>query len=325
MGQEEELMSFTPGHERARDQEAPTSAMREMTAHRRGGEVSRRRSSKRASCCASSDRRLDAHRHRGEGANRLPDAAALRDDDLLRHRVAHAVPRGLAIEQPPQASREGVLRPAPGPDRDRDRPTPARPVPADPRGSRSSRATACRAASAASACRSATCPRSSRAARSRPEMVKIQERVARRGSAQRPRRGRATLCANCGEPLRADCLVNYRRKAWQDAAGELRVTLDSGLAFYRPPDDLWDRDWALLRSTLGDVGRERAAPRARDQVAATQPAWLPRAPSASKASSSPRSASSRQHRAPSMAEARRPLAAAFGWLAHARHRELRDL
>ncbi len=63
----------------------------------------------------------------------------------------------------------------------------------------------------------------------------------------------AALCASCAEPMRADCLVNYRRVAWQDPQGELRVTIDTQLACFRPPDDLWNRDWALVRSSLGSV------------------------------------------------------------------------
>ena len=63
----------------------------------------------------------------------------------------------------------------------------------------------------------------------------------------------AALCASCAEPMRADCLVNYRRVAWQDPQGALRVTIDTQLACFRPPDDLWNRDWALVRSSLGSV------------------------------------------------------------------------
>jgi len=61
----------------------------------------------------------------------------------------------------------------------------------------------------------------------------------------------AALCASCAEPLGADCLVNYRRTAWQDDAGSLRVTIDTQLAYFAPPADLWRRDWALVRPTLG--------------------------------------------------------------------------
>jgi hypothetical protein len=31
----------------------------------------------------------------------------------------------------------------------------------------------------------------------------------------------------------------------------VRVTIDTGLAFYAPPADLWQRNWALVRPTLG--------------------------------------------------------------------------
>jgi len=51
--------------------------------------------------------------------------------------------------------------------------------------------------------------------------------------------------------VRADCLVNYRRLAWQDPSSSVRVTLDVQLAFYAPPADLWTRDFALVRETLG--------------------------------------------------------------------------
>lgn len=82
------------------------------------------------------------------------------------------------------------------------------------------------------------------------EMIAIQETV-HGADARAVLDSVAELCARCAEPLRADCLVNYRRHAWQDAAGELRITIDSALAFFAPPADLWNRDWALVRPTLG--------------------------------------------------------------------------
>jgi hypothetical protein len=89
-----------------------------------------------------------------------------------------------------------------------------------------------------------------------PEMVKIQEETYGR-DARAVLSAVAELCASCAEPMRADCLVNYRRLAWQDPEGELRVTVDSSLAFFAPPDDLWARDWALVRQSLGpSVGAE---------------------------------------------------------------------
>lgn len=40
------------------------------------------------------------------------------------------------------------------------------------------------------------------------------------------------------KPLRPDCIAHYRRRAWQDDDEGLRVTLDTELAFYRPPNKL---------------------------------------------------------------------------------------
>lgn len=61
----------------------------------------------------------------------------------------------------------------------------------------------------------------------------------------------AAFVSRYHEPLRPDCVVNYRRIAWQDADGTLRLTLDLGLAFFRPPADLWSRRTALTRESLG--------------------------------------------------------------------------
>ena len=106
-----------------------------------------------------------------------------------------------------------------------------------------------------------------------PEMVEL----------QRPHHGEASsamlaevaaICGRHGEPVQADCLVNYRRLAWQDDAGTLRLTLDLHLAFSRPPADLFARRQALVRETLGDaVGRD---PRCVLEVKslAAPPAWL---------------------------------------------------
>lgn len=106
-----------------------------------------------------------------------------------------------------------------------------------------------------------------------PEMVKIQEHAYGQ-DARGVLAAVAQLCASCSEPMRADCLVNYRRAAWQDPAGALRVTIDSSLAFFAPPPDLWKRTWALVRPTLGaPVGAE---PRRVLEVKShgDPPAWL---------------------------------------------------
>jgi hypothetical protein len=43
------------------------------------------------------------------------------------------------------------------------------------------------------------------------------------------------LCMLASGPLRPDCVAQYRRRAWQDASETLRITLDTELAFHRPP------------------------------------------------------------------------------------------
>jgi hypothetical protein len=41
------------------------------------------------------------------------------------------------------------------------------------------------------------------------------------------------LCGEAEGPLRPACIAHYRRRAWQDASGSTRVTLDTELTFYR--------------------------------------------------------------------------------------------
>lgn len=59
------------------------------------------------------------------------------------------------------------------------------------------------------------------------------------------------LCARFDSPLRADCIVNYRRRAWQDDAHGSRVTLDTQLGCFDAPQDLWSRTTPLTRHALG--------------------------------------------------------------------------
>ncbi len=61
----------------------------------------------------------------------------------------------------------------------------------------------------------------------------------------------ARLCQLYGEPFDVDCVINYRRLAWQNEQGTLRLTLDRQVSFYAPPTDIWTRDFALIRETLG--------------------------------------------------------------------------
>jgi hypothetical protein len=81
-------------------------------------------------------------------------------------------------------------------------------------------------------------------------------------------------CRALHEPLVASCLVNYRRLAFQDAGGVLRVTVDSDLAYYAAPSDLWTRTEALIRGTFGKP--RGVEPRALIEVKsrAGVPEWL---------------------------------------------------
>lgn len=101
------------------------------------------------------------------------------------------------------------------------------------------------------------------------DMLRIQQRLYGR-DARSMLDAVAELCARCAEPMRADCLVNYRRRAWQDLTGELRVTIDSGLAFFAPPDDLWSADRASLGRPVGAETRRVLEVKSHGD----RPAWL---------------------------------------------------
>jgi hypothetical protein len=60
------------------------------------------------------------------------------------------------------------------------------------------------------------------------------------------------LRAQLGRPLRASCIVNYRRLSWENSAGTLRITLDRELCAFAPLPDLWTRREALTRELLGE-------------------------------------------------------------------------
>jgi hypothetical protein len=84
----------------------------------------------------------------------------------------------------------------------------------------------------------------------------------------------ASACGRYGQPLRADCLANYRRLPWQDTEGRLRVTLDVGLEFYAPPSDLWEREHALVRESLGPARGRQTSGVLAVEARADSPAWL---------------------------------------------------
>lgn len=92
-------------------------------------------------------------------------------------------------------------------------------------------------------------------------------------------------CQSLSEPLDASCVVNYRRLSFQDRAGGLRITVDLGLAFFAPTDDLWTRDHALVRSTLGRPSGTLPQAVLEVKRRAAQPDWL--APVLSRAEAEP--------------------------------------
>ena len=57
----------------------------------------------------------------------------------------------------------------------------------------------------------------------------------------------AAYCASLAEPLAISCLVSYRRLSFQDERGELRVTLDTELAYFAEPEGVWSSHAPLLR------------------------------------------------------------------------------
>jgi hypothetical protein len=106
-----------------------------------------------------------------------------------------------------------------------------------------------------------------------PEMIEL-ARADHGGQSEAVLREIAAYCRRYDQPMRADCLVNYRRLPWQDEAARLRVTLDVGLAIYAPPADLWQRQHALVRETLGaPVGRVEAGV-LEVKSRGEHPAWL---------------------------------------------------
>lgn len=80
-----------------------------------------------------------------------------------------------------------------------------------------------------------------------------------------------------GKPLRPSAAVNYRRAAYQDPAGSLRLTVDDELAFYAPREALWASESPLTRAVLGPP--VAVEPRLVVEVKhlGMLPSWLPEA------------------------------------------------
>lgn len=82
------------------------------------------------------------------------------------------------------------------------------------------------------------------------------------------------LRARFGKPLRASCIVNYRRLSWEDPDAALRITLDRDLCVFAPPVELWTRREALTREALGTPVHEESACVLEVKSRGELPAWL---------------------------------------------------
>jgi hypothetical protein len=105
------------------------------------------------------------------------------------------------------------------------------------------------------------------------EMIALQ-RPGYGADGERVLREIADYCRGFAQPMRADCMVNYRRLPWQSQDGSLRVTLDLDLAYYVAPDDLWQRSTALVRETLGAARKREAFGVLEVKALGAIPSWL---------------------------------------------------
>lgn len=105
------------------------------------------------------------------------------------------------------------------------------------------------------------------------EMIALQ-RPGYGAAGERVLREIADYCRGFAQPMRADCLVNYRRLPWQSQDGALRVTLDVDIAYYAAPSDLWQRSTALVRETLGPARLRERVGVLEVKAHGAAPAWL---------------------------------------------------
>jgi VTC domain len=82
------------------------------------------------------------------------------------------------------------------------------------------------------------------------------------------------LRARFGEPLHASCLVNYRRTAFEDAAGSLRITFDQRVACFPASESLWHKAKPLVREALGAPVHEQTGYILEVKARGELPDWL---------------------------------------------------
>jgi hypothetical protein len=82
------------------------------------------------------------------------------------------------------------------------------------------------------------------------------------------------LRARYSQPVRPSCLVNYRRTAFQDQQGSLRITLDQRLACFAPAPDLFTPPRPFVRESLGKAVHDERAIVLEIKTTTALPAWL---------------------------------------------------
>jgi len=76
------------------------------------------------------------------------------------------------------------------------------------------------------------------------------------------------------EPLRASCIVNYRRTAFEDGAGSLRVTFDQRVSCFAAQETIWSSSHALVREVLGIPSYEEPGYIVEIKAVGELPSWL---------------------------------------------------
>lgn len=84
----------------------------------------------------------------------------------------------------------------------------------------------------------------------------------------------AALRGRFTEPLRPSCLVNYRRTAFEDAAGTLRITFDQKMSCFAAPADLLSNNQPMVREALGRPAYEERCYILEVKARTELPPWL---------------------------------------------------
>lgn len=83
-----------------------------------------------------------------------------------------------------------------------------------------------------------------------------------------------TLCDRHATPVGPDCVVRYRRRAWQDEQGSVRVTFDSQVAFFPAPASGRTYQGSLREAVVDDAAGSLDSYLVEVKCVGTAPAWL---------------------------------------------------